>query len=158
MWKEQMYNIHASFLVPAYNMPKDVHSTYLATQRGQHQHGSISIDVWLVNANKENPKQSMVASLRSEAQNYQAELTKALAEEKPVDEIHKSPRVRQLEHGTKLFAQLVNEAGNSVYHKKPDAEFLNIARRNFANQPMAQCQPDLSNYMYLAGLSHYHEI
>ena len=157
MFKQQYYNIHASFLVPAYNMPANIHSTYITTQTGQHQNGSISIDVWLVNAKQENPVQSMVASLRKEEQNYAQELAKTLAEEKPIDEMTKSPKVRSLEHGKKVFAKLVLEAGDSVYHKKPDEEFLQIARRNFAYQPLSQYQPDLKNFLYLAGLSYYVE-
>ena len=154
---QQFYNIHASFLVPAYNMPKNTQSAFITTQHGQHSKGSISIDVWLVNATENDPLQSMVASLRQEEQNYAQELEKTLAEEKPTDEMTKSPKVRTLEHGKKVFAQLVVEAGDSVFHKKPDEQFLQIAKQNLARQPLSQYQPDLNNFLYLAGLSYYVE-
>ena len=135
---QQFYNIHASFLVPAYNMPQNTQSAFITTQHGQHLKGSISIDVWLVNANENNPLQSMVASLRQEEQNYATELEKTLAEEKPTSEMAKSQQVRSLEHGKKIFAELVIEAGDSVFHKKPDEQFLQIAKQNLAHQPLSQ--------------------
>jgi len=157
MHKVQFYDIHASFLVPAYNLPASTLSHYVTTQYGQHNFGNISIDVWLVNASKENPTESMIASLNKEQINYQIDLEKQLAAEKPTSDYDKSPKLRQLEKGEALFSKLVAQAQDPVYRKQPDDEFLKIARDNFARLNISSCQPDLKNYLYLAGLSSYGE-
>ena len=157
MHKVQFYDIHASFLVPAYNLPEGILSHYITTQYGQHNFGNIVIDVWLVKASKENPTESMIASLNKEQINYQIDLEKQLAEEKPINDAEKSPKIRELEKGKTLFANLVAQAQDPVYRKQPDDEFLEIARNNFARLSISSCQPDLKNYLYLAGLSNYGE-
>ncbi len=151
MYKTQSYNIHASFLVPAYNLPDGVLSHYVATQYGQHSRGSIAIDVWLVNASKDNPTKSMITSLRKEKINYHVVLEKKLAEES--SDAEELAKIRQLEQDKALFAQLIAQAQNPVYHKQPDKEFLKIAHNNFARSSFSFCQPDLNNYLYLAGSS-----
>lgn len=151
MHKKQFYDIHASFLVPAYNLPSGELSQYITTQYGKHERGNISIDVWLVNASKDNPTESMIASLSKEQKNYQVVLEKKLAEEN-TDKTELA-KIRQLEQGKALFAELVAQAKNSVYRKQPDKEFLKIAQNNFARSSFSSCQPDLNNYLYLAGLS-----
>ena len=153
MYKTQSYDIHASFLVPAYNLPDGVLSHYVTTQEGQHTRGSITIDVWLVKASKDAPTQSMIASLRKERMNYQTTLDAQLAQEAPTNETEKSLKIRELEKGTVLFADLVAQAQDPIYHKQPDKEFLAIAQRNFARSGFSSCQPDLKNYLYLVGLS-----
>lgn len=157
MFKQQLYDIRASFLIPAYNMPNGVHSTYITTQKGYHANGSIAIDVWLVRATMSDTKQSMVKSLENEEKTYHDELDKAMVEEKSENNMQKSDKVRKLEHGQKVFADLVKMAKNDVYHKQPDDEFLQIARRNMVYQTFSQYKPDLKNYLYLAGLSYYEE-
>ncbi len=157
MYKTQSYDIHASFLVPAYNLPEGVLSHYITTVDGQHDRGSISVDVWMVSATKEDPAKSMIASLRKERMNYQTTLDAQLAQEAPTNETKKSLKIRKLENGKKLFANLVAQAQDPVYHKKPDDEFLKIAQGNFARSGFSSCQPDLKNYLYLAGLSRYEE-
>jgi len=157
MYKTQSYDIHGSFLIPAYNLPEGVLSHYVLTQYGQHIRGSIAIDVWLVNASKENPTQSMIASLRKERINYQIAIEKELSEGTSENNDEKSLKIRKLEKGKELFSELVAQAQDPVYHKKPDDEFLKIARDNFARYGFSSCQPDLKNYLYLAGLSRYEE-
>ena len=157
MLKEQYYNIHASFLVPVYNLSKEINTIYIATQKGQHPRGSIAIDVWLVNAQQDNTLQSMIQSLKNEEEKYSKNLEIALEEEKPANELLKSPKVRGLEHGKKLFGELVKEASCVVYHKKPDDEFLKIARSNFAQPAFREYKLGLDKHLYLAGLSSYEE-
>lgn len=157
MFKNQFYNIIASFLVPAYNLPSGVLSHYVTTQRGQHNRGNIEIDVWLVSAEKDNPKKSMIASLSQEESAYQAELDKATANGRPNDNSEQAIKIRRLEHGKNMFAQLVKQANDIVYHKDPDDEFLKIANRNLSGFRFAEYQLDLKNYLYLAGLSKYEE-
>lgn len=155
MYQTISYYISASFLVPAYNLPKGVLSHYITTVRGNNVHGDIAIDVWLVNALREQPKESMIASLKTEETNFQSELDKALAEEKPAENGQKSPKVYKLEQGKELFSNLVNQANNAVYQKTPDEEFMKIAKGNLLYGGFAQYQPDLNNYLYLAGLSRF---
>ena len=157
MYKTQSYDIHASFLVPAYNLPSGVLSHYITTQYGQHARGSIAIDVWLVNASKEEPTQSMIASLRKERINYQVAIEKELANKDSKDDSQKTSKIHNLENGKALFSNLIVQAQNAIYHKKPDNEFLKIARDNFSRSSFSSCQPDLKNYLYLAGLSRYEE-
>ena len=157
MFKTQSYDIHASFLVPAYNLPTGVLSHYITTQKGENHHGKIAIDVWLVNASREQPKESMIASLRKEESNYNADLEKAVAEGEQTNNREKTIKIHQLKHGQKVFSQLVKEANNTVFHKTPDAEFMKIAENNLRYGTFAQYQPDLKNYLYLAGLSRYEE-
>ena len=157
MQKDFYYNIHASFLVPAYEMPVGMDSTYVATQNGYNNKGSIAIDVWFVRANRENTKQSMIESLQKEEAKYKAELEKISAEEKSENDDQKSDNVRRLEHGKKVFSNLCEMAQNNVYHKQPDAQFLDIAHRNLENPSFSKYKLDLKNYMYLAGLSYFEE-
>ncbi|MBO4480673.1 MAG: hypothetical protein J5742_03570 [Alphaproteobacteria bacterium] len=154
MLKKQFYDIKASFLVPAYNLPSGINSWFITTQTGRHDKGSILIDVWMIRALKDNPVQSMLASLKTEAAIYQTELEKAKTEAKTTENAEK---VCRLEHGTKVFSGLITEANDPVYHKQPDEQFLDIARNNFRHPSFADKQPDLKNYLYLAGLSHYDE-
>ncbi len=153
MYKTPSYDIHASFLVPAYNLPAGVLSHYVTTQHGQHDRGGISVDVWLVNAQRENPTDSMIASLRKERMNYQTTLDAQLAQETPTNGTAKSLKIRELEKETALFANLVAQAQDPIYRKQPDKEFLEIAQRDFARSGFSSCQPDLKNYLYLVGLS-----
>lgn len=155
MYKQQFYDIHASFLVPVYNMPNGVYSDFIATQRGEHSRGKILIDVWLVRALRENPTKSMIESLLKEEQMYQMELDKALKENATSEK--KDEKILSLEHGKKVFSDLVKMSQNTVYHKKPDNEFLQIAQRNLSRDTFRSCQPDLEHYLYLAGLSSYDE-
>ena len=157
MYKTQSYDIHASFLVPAYNLPDGVLSHYITTQEGQHANGSIAIDIWLVKASKDAPTQSMIASLRKERINYQVAIEKELANEDSKDDSQKTSKMHNLENGKALFSKLIIQAQNAVYHKKPDDEFLKITQNNFARSGFSSCQPDLQNYLYLAGLSRYEE-
>ena len=157
MKQTQKYDIHASFLVPAYALPEKINSEFIATQTGYHAKGSISIDVWLVRATPGKEQQSMIESLQKEEKLYNDQLEQALAEEKPENDFKKSDKVRKLEHGKAVFEQLVNMAQNSVYHKQADKEFLDIARRNFATASFSQYKIDLDKHMYLAGLSNYQE-
>lgn len=153
MYKTPSYDIHASFLVPAYNLPVGVLSHYITTQHGQNERGDISIDIWLVNAQKENPTESMIASLRKEKMNHQVNLEEQLAKEAPANEAEKSLKIRELEKRKTLFANLVAQAQDPIYHKQPDENFLKITQHNFARLGFSSCQPDLKNYLYLAGLS-----
>ena len=155
--KHQSYDISASFLVPVYNLAKDIHSMHIITQKGQTPKGSISIDVWLVNASAEKPQQSMIESLKKEEQIYQEELDKVLEEEKPENDFQKSAKLRKLENDKAVFSKLVREAQDIVFHKQPDKEFLNIARRQFSSSAFSGFKLDLKNYLYLAGLSRYEE-
>ncbi|MBO7644758.1 MAG: hypothetical protein J6S57_00430 [Alphaproteobacteria bacterium] len=156
--KKQTYVIRASFLVPTYNMPNGMLSHYITTQHGIQGDNSIDIDVWLVNASKEQPKQSIIQSLQNEANNYQAELDKALEEEKPADDSEKSEKIRQLEYGKKVFSELVNQANDSSFNcHKPDDDFLKIARDNLNSPYFAKYKPDINNHLYLAALSYYRE-
>ena len=41
---QQFYNIHASFLVPAYNMPQNTQSAFITTQHGQHPKAESPLD------------------------------------------------------------------------------------------------------------------
>ena len=157
MNKIQKYDIHASFLAPAYAMPENINSAFIATQTGYHVNGSISIDVWLVRATPDKAQQSMIESLQKEEKLYTDQLEQTLTEEKPENDFKKSDKVRKLEHGKAVFEQLVNMAQNSVYHKQADKEFLDIARRNFASAAFSQYKIDLDNHLYLAGLSNYEE-
>lgn len=154
MLKQQSYDIQASFLVPAYNLPSGIDSWFITTQTGYHDKGSISIDVWMVRATRENPVKSMIMSLQSELDAYQTELTKAQEEAKSAEN---DKKIAKLEHGVKVFSGLITEANDTVYHKQPDEEFLNIARGQFTQSGFAEKQPDLKNYLYLAGLSRYEE-
>ena len=153
--KKQLYDIHASFLVPAYNLPDGTKSWYIATQEGHHSNGSICIDVWLVNASRDNPTDSMLESLTAEENDYQTKLEEAEAEEKSDTNDRK---IRELKHGLNVFANLISMANDTVYHKQPDEKFLNIAKCNFTMHEFAKCQPDLTNYLYLAALSGYQEM
>ncbi len=157
MHKKQFYDIHASFLIPAYNLPDGVLSHYVTTQYGQHARGNITIDVWLVNASKESTTQSMIASLRKERINYQVAMEKELAKKEQINDSEKSAKIHKLKNGETLFAQLIAQAQDPVYHKQPDDEFLKITQGNFARFGFSSCQPDLKNYLYLAGLSRYEE-
>ena len=157
MYKTQSYDISASFLVPAYNLPSGVLSHYVTTQYGQHARGSIAIDVWLVNATKDKPTETMIASLRKERANYQIAMEKELSEAKQTNDLEKSSKIRQLEKAKALFTNLVAQAQDPVYHKQPDDEFLKIVHSNFARAAFSSCQPDLNKYLYLAGLSRYEE-
>ena len=157
MQKVQSYDVHASFLVPVYNLSQNTNSIYIATQRGNNPNGSITIDVWLVNANKDQPQKSMIESLEKEEKMYKKELQKALEHEKPENNSNKSANLRHLENGAAVFEQLVHQAKDTVYHKKPDNEFLQIARRQFSNRNFSNYQLDLNNCLYLAALSRYEE-
>ena len=151
MYKTQSYDIHASFLVPAYNLPDGVLSHYVTTQERQHTRGSIAIDVWLVKASKDAPTQSMIASLRKERINYQIAIKKELTDKQLENDHQKSLKIHKLENGKDLFSKLIAQAQDAVCHKKPDNEFLKIARDNFSRSGFSSCQPDLQNYLYLAG-------
>ena len=157
MYKTPSYDIHASFLVPAYNLPAGVLSHYITTEHGQHDRGSIAIDVWLVSATKDNPTQSMIASLRREKVNYQVALEQELSQENPTNDKEQSLKTQKLENGKELFSRLIAQAQDPVYHKKPDDNFLKIAKTNFARSGFSSCQPDLQNYLYLASLSRFEE-
>ena len=153
MHKKQFYDMKASFLIPAYNLPDNVLSQYISTQHGQHAHGNITIDVWLVKALKDNPTKSMIESLRKEKNNYRINLEKELIADESVNNTAKSLKIRQLEKGKALFSELVAQAQDPVYHKQPDNEFLKTTQRDFACLCLSSCQPDLKNCLYLAGLS-----
>lgn len=157
MNKTQSYDIHASFLVPVYNLSQDTNSIYITTQNGVTPNGAIAIDVWLVNAKKDQPKKSMIESLEKEEKMFKEELQKTLEHEKPTNIHEKSDKLRHLEHGTKVFEQLVRESKEPVYQKTPDDEFLKIARRQFSSSNFSKYHLDLNNYLYLAGLSRYEE-
>ena len=157
MYKTQSYDIHASFLVPAYNLPEGVLSHYITTIEGHHERGSIATDVWLVKALKENTTQSMIASLRKERINYQNAMEEELVEGKTEKNNKKVLKIQELENGKDLFAQLVARAQDSKYHKKPDDEFLKVVHDNFARAGFSSCQPDLKHYLYLAGSARYEE-
>ena len=155
---KQIYDIHASFLIPTYNLPDGMLSHYVTTQEGVKGPNKIGIDVWLVSASKEHPRQTMIQSLQKEVDRYQAELDRAVAEEKPENDSQKSDRICQLEYGKTVFSQLVTMANNSIFDKgKPDDEFLQIANNNFSQPYFAKFKPDLTNHLYLAALSHYRE-
>jgi len=157
MYKTQSYDIHASFLVPAYNLSDNVLSHYVTTQYGQSDRGSIEIDVWLVKASQDTPIKSMIESLRKERINYQTALEKELSEGKLENNPEKCAKVRQLEKGKAIFAELIAQAQDPSHRKQPDEEFLKIARNNFTRAGFSSCQPDLQNYLYLTGLSRYTE-
>ena len=157
MYKTQSYDISASFLVPAYNLPSGVLSHYVTTVNEQHANGNTSTDIWLVKAEKEDPKKTMIASLRKERANYQIAMEKELSEAKQTNDLEKSSKMRQLEKAKALFTNLVAQAQDSVYHKQPDDKFLKIVHSNFARAAFSSCQPDLNKYLYLAGLSRYEE-
>ena len=147
-------DIHASFLVPSYNLPNGMLSNYITTQQGITPKGSIFIDVWMVRATKGQAEESMMTSLRTEEQRYSEELKKLSLSEQTNET---KTKIAQLEHGKKVFANLVETAANSVYKKKADAEFLEIAKRNFAQPSLSIYEPDLKNYVYLAGIYNYIE-
>ncbi len=157
MYKTPSYEIHASFLVPAYNLPEGVLSHHVTTVNEQLSMGTITTDIWLINAKKEDPKKSMIASLRKEKINFQAAAVKELTEEKPANNKETSSRIHQLEKDKDLFTELIILAQDPVKHKQPDVEFLKIANIKFASSGFSSCQPDLNNYLYLAGLSRYKE-
>ncbi len=154
MAKQQFYDIKASFLVPAYNLPDGVNSWYITTQQGRHDKGSIIIDVWMIRAQPDNPKLSIVTSLQAEEKAYQTDLEKAQKNEKSPEN---DKKIANLEHGVDVFSGLITEANNIVYQKQPDDEFLKIAHSNFVQPGFAKYKPDLKNYLYLAGLLNYHE-
>jgi len=161
--KQQLYGIQASFLVPTYNLPDDELSRYIVTQKYQLEFTTTTgsriykpgaIDVWLVAAKKDNPTQSMIESLRGEEEIYTNELKKF----SPDDESEETKKkIAKLQHGKAVFANLISQAEDPVWHKKPDEEFLQIARNNFANHEFVVLKPDLKNYLYLAGFIDYEE-
>lgn len=154
MLNKQIYDIQASFLVPAYNLPSEMNSWYITTQQGRHDKGSIFIDVWLIRAQSDDPVQSMVASLQAEEKAYQTGLKKAQTNEKSAEN---DKKIAALKHGVDVFSKLIIEANDTVYHKRPDDEFLKIANNNMTQPSFAKYRPDVKNYLYLAGLSRYQE-
>ncbi|MDW2958858.1 MAG: hypothetical protein R8M37_03565 [Alphaproteobacteria bacterium] len=156
MQKIQEYNISASYLVPAYNLPKGVRTHYLTTVRGQHNNGTISIDVWLVNAIPGQEEKSITNALAQEFEEAKKQLQESKSQDKE-NGVECSPKTAKVDNAVKVFGKLVSENAQPVYHKKPDAEFLNIARKNLMYGVLKQYTPNMDAAVYLAGLSHYNE-
>lgn len=155
MFKQQFYDISASFLVPVYNLSKDIDTMFIVTQKGRTPKGSIRIDVWLVNALPDQPFQSMIQSLKNEEEKYQKEVNKLEQEEKNREN---NDKMYKLQNAQKLFSKLISEAKDPVFRKQPDAAFLDIAKSNLlGDKTFATLKPDLDNSLYLAGLSRYEE-
>jgi hypothetical protein len=156
MLPKQSYDIGASFLVPVYNLSKDIDTIFITTQKGTTPNGSIRIDVWLVNALPEQPFQSMIQSLKNEEEKYQRQLGILEKEEKSQEN---DSKIYKLQNAQKLFSQLIREAKDPAFRKQPDAAFLDIAKRNLLGDATFNAlRPDLKNFLYLAGLTRYEEV
>lgn len=152
----QEYNIAASYLVPAYNLPKGVKTHYLTTVNGRHEHGLLSIDVWLVNAVRGQESNSITSALAQELENAKEQLRESKLRDKNAN-VECSQNTAKINHAVNVFDRLVSENANSVYHKKPDAEFLKVARANLMYGGLKKYEPNMDQAIYLAGLSHYNE-
>lgn len=155
--KKQEYNISASYLIPAYNLPAGVYSHYLATQCGYHEKGTTSIDVWLVKAEKDNEFISMQQSLSYELKTAENMLEKIGAEKETDNQADVANKNAKINHAIKIFKNLLDMSSDTVYHKKPDAEFLKIARNNLMFSNLRNYLPNMDKAIYLAGLSYYNE-
>ena len=156
MLSKQSYDIGASFLVPVYNLSKDIDTIFITTQKGTTPNGSIRIDVWLVNASSDQPFQSMIQSLKNEEEKYQKAVDKLEQEEKNQEN---NEKIYKLQNAQKLFSQLIREAKDPVFRKQPDATFLDIAKRNLLGDATFNALgPDLKNFLYLASLTRYEEV
>lgn len=151
MNKTQQYNIAASYLVPAYNLPENVKTHYLTTIHGSHNNGTISVDVWLVNAIRGQEEKSITNALTQELEMAKKQLQESKSQDKY------SSQTVKLERAVRVFEKLVSENAMSIYHKKPDVEFLNVAHTNLMYGPLKQYAPNMDAAIYLAGLSHYKE-
>jgi len=157
MYKTPSCDIHASFLVPAYNLPAGTLSYHITTIENDHDNGNTKTDVWLINASEDNPTKSMIASLRKEKNKCHMSLKKELAKTEPTNDSEKTPKVRELERSKAMFADLVTQAQDPVCQKQPDEHFLKIAHSSFTRAGFSSCQPDLQNYLYLTKLANKHE-
>ena len=158
--KTPQYTIHASYLIPAYNLPNGVQSDFITTQYGYSGENSIEIDVWLVRAERNQEQATMFNALQCEADAAKKELELSVQQDivNPVDSPDKkSVTTRRLENALQVFNSLIETGKHSVFHKKPDAEFVDIARRNMAMPTFQQFSPNVEKAVYLAGLSNYTE-
>ncbi|MBQ5700287.1 MAG: hypothetical protein IIV74_03275 [Alphaproteobacteria bacterium] len=156
MHKTQEYDISASYLVPAYKLPAGVKTHYLTTVRGQHNHGSIFIDVWLVNVVAGQEQAGIKTALAQELESAKTALQQSVVQDK-MDNVKQSEKTAKLTNAVKIFENLVSEHSNPVYHKQPDAEFIQIAQQNLMYGNLRQYEPNMNHAVYLAGLSRYSE-
>jgi len=141
--------IHAEYFVPVYDLADK--TRYVTTQSAysKDRKTSKTINVWLVKAIKGQEQASMLKSLQEEEQNYQKALEQT-EKDSTLSAEEKKKKIDHFKHGVKLMQNYIKMYNSNKFQHKPDAEFVDIAKRNLQD---INCDVDKS--VYLSGIDYY---
>jgi len=144
--KDETYDITASFLIPAYSIPKNM--TFNFFKKETHNQGTtLVVDFWAIGANKADPKQSILKALKNRAKNLNIRLRNAKKKQAQENNAEEIAKLSESAAFFNLAISAISE-GRIIESQDIDAGLVKQCQ-NVLNKNVKAWEPDMGKSMIM---------